>query len=353
MNRLKKRLLYAGLEKEDFLRLIPQARLENEGKLKTYALIGTALFSALSLLNLIFRVFPLNTVICYAVTAVFNLGMYALARTVAPRRPAVVTALCYGFVAGLYAFSLAITCLHPELPAVAAIAVMLMGPFLFSERPLNLIVMNGGMIAVLCALSFLMKTREMALIDLWNAFSFGIISVAAELNQEKVRFQLLYHAEKTQYLSETDVLTGCKNRNCFQERQSAFPNLCEKEMVCVYADLNGLHNLNDSKGHDAGDEMLKAVARGLLDAFGTEHTYRVGGDEFVVLRPDGDPNEIREQVGAVVNQLAARGIDLSAGVASSPKEGLDVDSLVKQAEQSMYREKAAYYQQEGHDRRRR
>ena len=353
MDPIENQLLYAGLAQEDFSRLMPQARHENEGKLKTYALAAAGLFLALTVLNFFVRIFPISSVICYAAMAVFSAGIYALARFLPARRPLAATALCYAFVAALYVFSLVVSALHPELPAVAAIAMMLMGPFLFTERPVHLIVMNGVMIVLLCVLSFLLKSRELALIDLWNAFAFGVISIIAELTQEKTRFSLLYNADRIKYLSETDMLTGCKNRNCFQERSAAFSGLCRRELLCVYVDVNGLHNLNDSKGHDAGDIMLQTVARALLDAFGTEHTYRIGGDEFVVMRMDADTEETWQQLRGVMAALSKQGYDISAGVAAADKDSVDIPALVKRAEQGMYREKQAYYEQTGHDRRRR
>ena len=51
----------------------------------------------------------------------------------------------------------------------------------------------------------------------------------------------------------------------------------------VMLDVNNLKVVNDEQGHDAGDELLKQAARQMNDAFGGHPTYRIGGDEFVVL----------------------------------------------------------------------
>lgn len=353
MNTVKQNLLYAGLEKEEFYRLMPQARQENEGKLKTYALVSFALFFVLSIANLIVRIFPTGTIVSYVVMALFSAAIYALARFLPGRKPASTTALCYAFVGGLYAFSLVNNAMHPELPAIAAIAIMLMGPFLFTERPLNLIVMNLVTVVLLCVISFKIKSRQFALIDLWDSFAFGMISVAAEITAESLRFRLLAQTDRIRYLSETDLMTGCKNRNCYNDRLPGFADLCKKCMVCVYVDVNGLHNLNDTQGHEAGDNMLKAVAKALLDTFDPEQTYRIGGDEFVVARPYASPDETRQRMAEVAAVLSKQGYDISTGIEVGQKATLDMESLVKQAEVGMYKEKEAYYRQEGHDRRRR
>lgn len=353
MNPVKQSLLYAGLEKDEFYRLIPQARTENQGKLKTYALVSFGLFFVLSIANLIVHIFPTGTIISYVVMSFFSAAIYALARFLPKHKPASTTALCYVFVGGLYVFSLVNNAMHPELPTIAAIAIMLMGPFLFTERPLNLIVMNLVTVVLLCVISFKIKSRQFALIDLWDSIAFGVISVAAEITAESLRFQLLAQADRIRYLSETDLMTGCKNRNCYNDRLSGFADMCQKRMVCVYIDVNGLHNLNDSQGHEAGDRMLKSVAQALLDAFDPENTYRIGGDEFVIARPDASPEETRSLMDIVVATLAKQDYDISVGIEQSEKASLDMDALVKQAEIEMYQEKEAYYRQEGHDRRRR
>lgn len=52
--------------------------------------------------------------------------------------------------------------------------------------------------------------------------------------------------------------------------------------ICVYIDANGLHELNNERGHEAGDLMLRFVAESLMEQFPKGSLYRVGGDEFVV-----------------------------------------------------------------------
>ncbi len=353
VNKIANRLFYAGLDKDAFYRVMPQARLENEGKLKTYALITLGMFLLLSLLNYTLGVFPSGTTLCYLSIALFSAAVYGLMRILPSRNPTATTTLCYTFLAALYAFSIILSVIHPELPAVTAIAVMLMGPFLFTERPIHLIGMNAAAIVLLCVLSLHCKSRALALIDIWNAFAFGIISIMAEINQECIRFRLLYNTDRITYLSETDLLTGCKNRNCFQERLSVYPEKCRESLVCVYIDVNGLHDLNDRCGHEAGDIMLQAAARALLETFDPEHTYRTGGDEFVVLRMDADKEDTRKKIEQVKAALSAQGYDISAGIETAGKTGLDLNELCKQAELHMYEEKEAYYAQSSRDRRKR
>ena len=65
-------MLYAGLKKEDFWRLMPQARRENEEKLKIYVLVSCAMFSVLLAVSLFARIFPVNTILSFAVMALVS-----------------------------------------------------------------------------------------------------------------------------------------------------------------------------------------------------------------------------------------------------------------------------------------
>lgn len=353
MNAIINNLLYAGLGKADFDKRICEAHAENRGKLKTYALVATGLFIALVIASLIPGSYTRASLWSNVVMALFSIAMYALAQVLPAKKPSATTVLCYLFIAAMYAFSLVDSALQSDLPAVVAIAVMLLGPFLFTERPLPLIAMNVVSIMLLCLISDRLKSPRLATIDTWNAVVFGVIAIAAELSQESLRFRLLQQACEIKYMSETDDLTKCKNRNCYNGRLPRFADMCKQHLVCVYIDVNGLHNLNDSQGHEAGDRMLKAVAQALLDAFGQENTYRIGGDEFVVILPDGAPERIRLELDGIVEALAKLGYDISVGEASAAKAGLNVEELIKSAEKVMYERKVEYYEDPAHERRRR
>lgn len=353
MNSVKRNLLYAGLDKAEYDRLVPQTHHDNENRLKAFSLFSFVWFLILYGANLSIHIFSPESTIDYGIMALFSLVIFALANILPARNSSTTTILCYAFIIGLYAFAQIDSALNPELPAISVIFIMLMGSMLFIERPLSLIVVNIATIVLLCFISFHIKSRRLAFIDLWDSVAFGVISIAAEVTQEHMIFRMLAQADHIRYLSETDVLTGCKNRNCFQGRLPHFPEMCKNGLVCVYIDVNGLHNLNDSQGHEAGDIMLKSVAQALIDAFGPENTYRIGGDEFVVACPDASIEETRRTMRSVVDALSRQGYDISVGIEQCDRAALDMDALIKKTEMGMYAEKEAYYQQEGHERRRR
>jgi predicted signal transduction protein with EAL and GGDEF domain len=111
--------------------------------------------------------------------------------------------------------------------------------------------------------------------DMWNCFGLGIAAIAIEIVQMKDKFQSIANSKRIVYLSQTDVLTGAKNRNTYEDRIQRSISRISGDTVVLYADVNGLHEMNNTKGHSAGDKMLKTVASALINRFGADNTYRM------------------------------------------------------------------------------
>lgn len=149
-------------------------------------------------------------------------------------------------------------------------------------------------------------------------------------------------------MSVTDQVTGLFNRSAFEKYLNESEPHTFSHTVCVYIDINGLHELNNKQGHEAGDKLLQSVAECLRAQFPDDGLYRIGGDEFVVFsKADAAVCEARMQ--AVSSALAAQGYSISYGIAvCEAANGLR--ELVQEADEKMLGSKRAYYAE--HDRRR-
>ena len=353
MYHINKLLLYAGLDRQEFNLLAADARQTNAKNLNAYSLVAILVFALLVVANALFGVLTaINQkyyVLMLAVSLLIGLG----SRFLVPKYPGLTLPLFYAFMAMLYAFSLVITAIHPTLPAVTTIVLLFAVPFLMYDRPIRLAMMTAAVVAALGLVSFAYKPVSVARDDLWNGVTFAVVAIAGETLQQRSKFLNLSQARKIRLLSETDLLTGVKNRNHYENQLGNYAVACQENLVCVYVDVNGLHELNNTKGHKAGDEMLKAVAGALADSFGADNTYRIGGDEFVCFRKDAPEDAVNEMVNHASAQLAARGYNISAGVCSQLKSELDLSTLTCSAENAMFQAKRAFYAQTGRDRRRR
>lgn len=149
-------------------------------------------------------------------------------------------------------------------------------------------------------------------------------------------------------LATTDLLTDLKNRNAYEQVLAQYEVDIPVSLSCVYADANGLHELNNSQGHAAGDKMLRTVAKVFVEYFGQENVYRIGGDEFLVF-VETDLEKVPEKALAAKEKVKEAGYHVSVGTAS----GENVTSVVKAAELRMYEDKKQYYMGQGDRRKRR
>ena len=117
-------------------------------------------------------------------------------------------------------------------------------------------------------------------------------------------------------MSITDQVTGLMNRSAYEKYlHESEPAHIQLPAVCVYIDVNGLHEINNKHGHEAGDKLLQSVAECLRAQFPDDGLYRIGGDEFVVFsKADAAVCEARMQ--AVSSALAAQDYSISYGIAA-------------------------------------
>ena len=160
----------------------------------------------------------------------------------------------------------------------------------------------------------------------------------------------------------TDPLTGVLNRYAYTRAMKAMDTAGQvPERLAVFSiDINGLKEVNDTLGHEAGDELIRGAARCIVTALGQwGKCYRTGGDEFIVLAEmDWDTTyaalELLHMEAESWHGEKAGELHLAAGcVTAEERPGLSVEKLVVEVDQAMYARKAAYYRQAGNDRRQR
>jgi len=180
----------------------------------------------------------------------------------------------------------------------------------------------------------------------------------AELKQMLVEMnnknrQLEEAVEKLETLASTDPLTGLANRRSIQEaleRAFAASQRYSTDLSCVMIDLDHFKPLNDTLGHQMGDKLLKTAARVLeANCRRSDVAGRYGGDEFVLLLPETDPQTAEQVARRVQHQFqqttrlllpAGMSTDMSLGLACvSLHKPATADQLVALADAALYRAK--------------
>jgi len=140
-----------------------------------------------------------------------------------------------------------------------------------------------------------------------------------------------------------DPLTGLANRRLFEEtlgREIARQGRKATPLALALIDLDGFKNVNDTRGHAAGDEALRSVAQAIVDRVrASDLAARIGGDEFAVVLPDCSPadalkvgEDLRVQIEAAVGPM----VTASVGIAVVPDHAVDADALLAAADGALY-----------------
>jgi|KBSMisStandDraft_5_1062788.scaffolds.fasta_scaffold08315_2 diguanylate cyclase (GGDEF)-like protein/PAS domain S-box-containing protein len=152
--------------------------------------------------------------------------------------------------------------------------------------------------------------------------------------------------------AQHDFLTGLPNRMLLNDRLSQAITLAPrhfKKVAILFLDLDGFKHINDSLGHPTGDKLLQSIAKRLVECVrGSDTVSRQGGDEFVVLLSEVERSEdtaitARRMLQAVAESHSIDQHDLhvttSIGVSVYPDDGLDAETLIKNADTAMYQAK--------------
>jgi diguanylate cyclase (GGDEF)-like protein len=169
---------------------------------------------------------------------------------------------------------------------------------------------------------------------------------------------------KANFLALHDSLTGLPNRaHVMQGFSEAFALLAQSgaQAALIFLDLDHFKNVNDALGHAAGDALLKEIARRLRESMrGTDLVARLGGDEFLILVTSGDieadVGRVRERIVRAVSQPVALTstevvVTTSMGVSLFPRDGTDIETLLRKADLAMYsakergRDELAYFEE--------
>jgi diguanylate cyclase (GGDEF)-like protein/PAS domain S-box-containing protein len=179
----------------------------------------------------------------------------------------------------------------------------------------------------------------------------GLIDVATHIAGIAIERKLA--EDRIHFMANHDALTGLPNRTLLNDRLSQavlYAQRYDRWVTVLFVDLDNFKFINDSLGHNAGDELLKTIAKRMVSCIrATDTVVRIGGDEFVIVLFDQpkDADVISETVrkiqSAIAEPVRLEGHDLSVtssiGIANYPNDGVDTDALLANADAALYRAK--------------
>ena len=342
MNPIQKLLCYSGLEPQDYRDCQPEIEEENRSKLHVYLNMAVGLLFAVTCVSGGISILRERSML-YSIAFIVCTGL-RLADMMFPEQNSLFLRWqMYAFAAMLYVLGIAEAVRAPEELSVTFIAFMLAVPLLFVMPPIqhiaNVLLFDGIFIVMMAVFE---SGRTMT-VDIVNAIFFGVISCIISTFTMITMYQNAVSRKKMREIASYDILTGMKNRNAYENEKESWATRCELSLSCIYVDANGLHELNNSSGHEKGDQMLQAVALEMREIFGKNNCYRTGGDEFVAFMVDRQDPAVRRWTEDLQLILQARGYSIAVGVATQSAGGIEIGELTKIAEKRMYLAKEEHY----------
>ncbi|WP_027407262.1 GGDEF domain-containing protein [Anaerovibrio sp. RM50] len=163
----------------------------------------------------------------------------------------------------------------------------------------------------------------------------------AQLELYELNGQLRHHNEQLQFQSKTDQLTGLYNRHALREN---YDDYIGKQLTVAFMDVDNFKLINDTWGHDAGDEVLKILSSSMKEKLTNTTIYRYGGDEFLLIRDDVDIDLFEKQLDSVKKDLSSfnssregEKVNFSLGyVYGETKTSYDLRNMFEKADELLY-----------------
>lgn len=193
------------------------------------------------------------------------------------------------------------------------------------------------LVQLLCALVCLFEIVSVIVRWINEYYTMQQVKMDEKLNEQSVKISI-------------DPLTGVFSRFAYNDVMESYDNQAPEDFVAFLIDINGLKVVNDTLGHEAGDELICGAADCIMKAVGNKgRTFRIGGDEFVVFgtMKKEQAEETLMEMDRIITSWSGekvKNLSVSVGYAlASEFTGYSIEDLTKEADKAMYEQKKEFY----------
>ena len=290
---------------------------------------------------------------------------FLCSRFIVTRFPDTLTLFKFIFRLSLLGGGIGIAVCQWNVRSLTLFAVAIISPSIFVDSTLSSLIVHCSALVIYILMGRNTIAPDIYSWGLGNYILFSIFGFLIGNAINKERFERYVFAESEKELADIqtryaqyDQMTGLKNRRAYEQQLRELEKDPPPEYCIVMADINGLKKANDSIGHHAGDELITGASDCLAAAFeGIDSIYRIGGDEYCVIMtgPEEKARQCLERLEELTRHWKGVYNDhlfLSTGVASN-RDHDSVETIMAEADRTMYECKRNYYMSTGRDRRKR
>ena len=240
----------------------------------------------------------------------------------------------------------------PNNNAVTFIVFLLVTPMFMIDKPFFMTIELSAASAIFLIWMYGVKPYDVWRLDLYNVTSYTIIGSFLNVIANSIRIQEFVLTRKIKAQKDTDELTGLKNKGSLTREINAFLTGGGKDKGIIFIlDVDRFKSINDTYGHDVGDQVIVQLGRFLGEKFTHPHEIagRFGGDEFIVFIKDTDDLDTARRVaGEIVAGVSesvslpnkSQTVSISIGIAVYHGQEKNYSEIFKKADTALYQAKA-------------
>lgn len=319
----------------------------NLKSLRLITTLGFVMGIPLVLLSLFLDNF-LNATIPYTVIVAASVIFNILAKTYLKSHKKLIPAALYTMNAVILGVAVYMgTVMQPEMNAVTFIVFLVGLPLFIIDIPSRSCMFMGIFCVIFCVFAKVYKTPYLASYDILNTVVFYLLSIFTSHQFNYLNFQQIMANNILEIQRDTDKLTGLWNRGFCERKITSYLSLPDAKGALLVIDIDNFKLVNDSRGHDCGDTVLREVGAVLRDTFrATDIMGRIGGDEFMIFLPGCSSDDLpRDRIVQFLEKINEINTDTerelpqigaSIGIALAPHDGTSFRDLFKHADQALY-----------------
>ncbi len=353
---LRKFVMHSGFNPRTRAKLRPQIDHSNLRSMSVFTPLAMTVFAILTVASFFLDYIKSNTLLylftlvgCGACEVLLHFGKKNRRYLNGSIVLMIMVQLLFGALAG--------TVYAPHVAATEYVALIFVVPLLFCIRPIYTLLLVVGADVLFIPLCLMCKSGELCFSDIANVCVFSLVSlvIAVLTNTHRIKqFMMEYELHLARrrevernnmlhFLCNNDTLTGMANFYSFKMLCRRFDDRHQPRPVgVIFADLNRLKHVNDTQGHDAGNAYICAFADRLRAAFVECQSFRLSGDEFMVLSFVEEEQHFLQRAEAFCQLIKADDVPTaSVGYVFGTSDRLE--QLTREAEERMYQDKQAFY----------
>ena len=346
---LRNYICYCGIEKEEYNAVKKDAYASNFVVWRILHFLMAAAFAFLFISSLFNELLKMNLMFYLSalIYSVIVLGAFFVLK----KDSIIAQLLIYLSISMLFLFGCLITQNKPDMPATMFFALLLITPMFMIDRPYFMAIEMTAASTVFLIWMHGVKPYDIWRMDLINVFIYLTLGILLHIIANSIRIKEFVLTRAIKIQKDTDDLTGLKNKGALTRAINEYlANDSKDKGIMFLLDIDHFKTINDTYGHDIGDDVIHQVGDFLRGEFKNgEIVGRFGGDEFIVFIKDTDSTEAASSFACDIVSGTARTvvlpeedkkISLSIGIAVYHGEEKNYSEIFKKADVALYEVKS-------------